>query len=99
MIKKEKDPELIKILTNIIARLDDPTVEIVEVPFVPINDISTILEENLGFDELDLDGEETNGYSVDFWYTYNHKTRGKYSLNGSLWYGNFSMEKISEDDE
>lgn len=59
---------------------------------LPIDDIQTILVE-LGFEGTHLEGEESNGWYVDFWYTFNHPEKGEYELSGSLWYGEFKLRK------
>lgn len=63
---------------------------------LPISEISDFLE-NKGFEELDLNGDETNGWQVDFWYTYTHKILGDFMITGSLFYGNFKFIKIEKD--
>ena len=59
---------------------------------VPINEIKLYLME-IGFDELEFQGEETNGWQVDFWYTFNSNEYGSYTLIGSLFYGDFKLTK------
>lgn len=60
----------------------------VNIPFTPIKEIEIILKE-LGVDTEVVDSD-TNGWEVDFWYTYENK----YELSGSLHYGNFKFRKL-----
>ena len=59
---------------------------------LPIKVIEDILVRQ-GFNGLDLNGDETNGWQVDFWYNFNHPEKGKYTLSGSLHYGDFTLTK------
>jgi hypothetical protein len=59
---------------------------------LPIDEIQNILV-GLGFEETELEGEETNGWDVDFWYIFVHPEKGKYELTGSLWYGEYTFCK------
>ena len=59
---------------------------------MPIRDIEEILKE-IGFEELELSGDETNGWQIDFWYHFKSYEYGTYVLSGSLHYGNFILTK------
>lgn len=59
---------------------------------LPIRDVEKILKE-LGYDELKLEGEETNGWQVDFWYHFNGNDLPSLCLSGSLHYGDFILSK------
>jgi len=61
---------------------------------MPIRDIEDILKE-IGFEDLELSGEETNGWQIDFWYTFQSSEYGVYELSGSLHYGDFQLIKQS----
>lgn len=65
--------------------------EDVDIPMMPVNAIKSLLVE-IGFIMEDLD-DNTNGWSVGFFYYFNHSTLGRYLLSGSLWYGNFQISK------
>jgi hypothetical protein len=60
----------------------------VHLPFTPIAEIEEALTE-LGIDTNDVD-PNTNGWEIDFWYTY----QDRYTLSGSLYMGNMKFEKI-----
>jgi len=66
--------------------------ECIDLDMLPISELGKILIE-LGFDKLELDGDETNGWQIDFWYKFNHSELGTYTLSGSLHYGNFKLSK------
>lgn len=59
---------------------------------LPVRTVEDALTE-IGFEELDLEGDETNGWQVDFWYYFKSTTYGTYMLSGSLHYGKFKLEK------
>lgn len=61
---------------------------LISIPFTPIQQIENILE-SLGVNIRDCEAD-TNGWQVDFWYTYENK----YMLSGSLHYGDFKFRKI-----
>ena len=61
---------------------------------LPIRTIENILVNELNFNSLKLNGEETNGWQIDFWYKFDSEKYGKYMLSGSLHYGNFHLVKI-----
>lgn len=63
---------------------------------MPIRDIEDILKE-IGFEDLELSGEETNGWQIGFWYTFQSGEYGTYVLSGSLHYGNFILTKDEEE--
>ena len=62
-----------------------------EVPMHPIRTYEKAFVA-LGFEKLDLDGEETNGWQVDFWYPF-HQGETTITLVGSLHCGNFKLRK------
>ena len=55
---------------------------------LPIRDIEKILTD-LGYNELELEGEETNGWQVYFWYRFNGENLPILCLSGSLHFGDF----------
>lgn len=59
---------------------------------LPIIEIEEALTE-IGFEELDLNGGETNGWQIDFWYKFKSKEHNNYTLSGSLYYGDFILSK------
>jgi hypothetical protein len=59
---------------------------------IPISEMDSLMQE-FGYDELETDGDETNGWQIDFWYTWNKKDRYSYTLSGSLFYGGFVLSK------
>ena len=59
---------------------------------LPIQCVEEALSE-IGFDNLELDGDELNGWQVDFWYKFKSSEYGNYTLSGSLHYGDFSLKK------
>lgn len=68
----------------------------VDLPFAPISIIEAELGK-LGFDITGEVGADTNGWQVDFWYYYNHSDFGRFYLEGSLWYGDFKLVKVSNE--
>jgi len=66
--------------------------EALEIPMTPIRDVEEILKE-LGYNELELNGDETNGWQVDFWYYFYSETQPVLLLSGSLHYGDFKLSK------
>lgn len=58
----------------------------------PVSDIKKMFEE-VGYYQLELDGDETNGWQVDFWYKFARPDQPTVTLSGSLWYGNFKFTK------
>lgn len=92
MISAKQELELGALATTVI----EGAVESVDLPYmVPIRDFERVLK-GLGFNKLEMDGEETNGWQVDFFYTFTHPKKGKYLLMGSLHYGNY---KFTKDDD
>ena len=64
----------------------------ISIPMVPIRDVETILKEEHGFNDLELDGGETNGWQIDFWYDFYKEGELKsITLHGSLHYGDFKL--------
>lgn len=55
----------------------------VKIPRLPIEEIRKILKK---LDCKCLDDWDSNGYSVDFWDSFQHPVRGKLSISGDLWY-------------
>ncbi len=55
-----------------------------EIPMQPLNTIEKSFKE-LGFNDFDSEEEDTNGWAVDFWYTFTHPALGDYTVSGSLW--------------
>lgn len=78
--------ELLTLSTKIKSVIDGE-VEKVSLPFTPIEEIEEVLIK-LGIDTDDA-GYDSNGWQVDFWYTY-----GDYQLSGSLHYGGFVFSKV-----
>lgn len=60
------------------------TGEAQKIPMQPLSLIEDAFKE-LGFDDFESDGQDTNGWAIDFWYTFNHPQHGKYTVSGSLW--------------
>lgn len=59
---------------------------------IPVGTIEELFEAQ-GYEMEDL-GDNTNSWSIDFWYWFSHKkdpTKARYCLSGSLWYGNFKI--------
>lgn len=63
---------------------------------LPISKVEDVLK-SIGFKDLQLDGDETNGWQVDFWYTFSSEEYGDYMLAGSLHYGGFVLERRDQD--
>jgi len=61
----------------------------VDLYFVPIKDIEIILE-SLGVQIKSITNYKTDGWMVDFYYTYDNK----YVLSGNLHYGNFKFSTV-----
>ncbi len=80
-------------LKELLLKVINGEQEKVPLPFTPIGDILDILEEE-GFEQLELDGDETNGWQIDFWYKIQHLEKGLFQLSGSLYYGDMEFSKI-----
>ena len=61
------------------------TVKTLPVPRLPISEYVTIFNK-LGYN-IELHGEEVNGWQVDFWYRFTKMGCKTIMLTGSLWYG------------
>lgn len=72
--------------------------ESVEIEMTPIQDIQSILNE-FGYEDLDLDGEETNGWQIDFWYKFYKKDSPTLMVSGSLHYGDFKISKYEKQED
>lgn len=95
MINVAQESEL-KVLINSVL---EEKVESVTLPYmVPIRDFERVLK-SLGFKELELTGDEINGWQIDFFYYFKHPKKGKYLLHGSLHYGDFKFTKADEEDD
>jgi hypothetical protein len=57
-------------------------------PMIPISVIEEMLKQE-GFDDLELDNDNINGWQGDFWYYFKHPEKGMYCLSGSLFNGEF----------
>lgn len=76
-------------MKQLLEKVINGEVETVEIPFTPIKEIEQVLNE-LGVDTDNCDSD-TNGWEIDFWYTY----EDKYELSGSLHYGEFKFSMIN----
>lgn len=74
-------------IKDLLLKVVNGEVDMVDLPFTPIKQIEKILNE-IGID-TDNPESDTNGWEIDFWYTY----EGKYELSGSLHYGDMSFRK------
>lgn len=63
----------------------------IELEMIPLYKIEKELE-SLGFERMD-DINPTNGWQVDFWYEYKSEKWGNWTVSGSLWYGDFKLER------
>ena len=71
--------------------------ESIPLQFFPVDTYTKILED-FGYEMEDL-GDNLSGFSVDFWYYYKNKEGKRLCLGGSLWYGNFNLNKVGPEDE
>lgn len=62
------------------------------IPMIPVRTIEKLLIE-LGYDQLEMQGEETNGWQIDFWYYFKGTDKTTICMTGSLHYGNFKLSK------
>ncbi len=69
--------------------VDNPDIRRVAIPIIPVNEIVDKLG-TYGFIHQDGDGG-TNGRDVDFWEYFDHKSLGKFTLQGSLWRGQYQF--------
>ena len=83
-------------MKDIIQNFLNTNKESIPLQFYPINEYTNILED-FGYVMEDL-GDNLNGWSVDFWYYYKNKEGNRLCLGGSLWYGNFTLSKVKEDE-
>lgn len=70
--------------------------ESIPLQFYPIDTYTNILKD-FGYEMEDLE-DNLNGFSVDFWYYYKNKEGNRLCLGGSLWYGDFALSKVEEDE-
>ncbi len=75
----------------IIDFINNNEVDTIEIDMFPVNDILSVLEKE-GWEKHEHNGDETNGWQVDFWY-YVTKDTTNICLSGSLFYGNFKLTK------
>lgn len=59
---------------------------------ISIKEFNEILK-TFGYDWVELDGDEINGWQVDFWYRFHHEVLPIVTLSGSLYYGDFKLTK------
>jgi hypothetical protein len=77
----------------------DSDMKSISLPYmIPISEFEKILL-SFGFDKLELSGDETNGWQIDFWYIFKHPNLGTYILTGSLFYGDYCFAKKSKNDK
>ena len=70
--------------------------ESISLQFYPIDTYTNILKD-FGYEMEDLE-DNLSGFSVDFWYYYKNKEGNRLCLGGSLWYGDFALRKVKEDE-
>lgn len=70
--------------------------ESISLQFYPIDTYTNILKD-FGYEMEDLE-DNLSGFSVDFWYYYKNKEGNRLCLGGSLWYGDFALSKVKEDE-
>ena len=70
--------------------------ESISLQFYPIDTYTNILKD-FGYEMEDLE-DNLSGFSVDFWYYYKNKEGNRLCLEGSLWYGDFALSKVKEDE-
>lgn len=87
-MKKEITPDLKDKIEKFI-RSEEKSISL---PMIPISGFDDMLQE-IGFDEMEMEGDETNGWQVDFWYYFIHPEFGKFCLGGSLHYGDFNFSR------
>jgi len=58
-------------------------------PMQPVETYKIVLK-GLGCAMMELDGDEINSWSCDFFYTFTKKNQ-TYILKGSLWYGDYKF--------
>jgi hypothetical protein len=75
-------------MKELLKKVINGEVESVNLPFTPIKEIERVLTE-LGINTSACEAD-TNGWEVDFWYTYERK----YELSGSLHYGKFEFRNF-----
>lgn len=61
-------------------------------PMVPLYQIERQFKSQ-GYTRSIGDDGDTNGWQVDFWYTFCHPEKPHYTVSGSLWYGDFKIER------
>ena len=82
-------------MKELLKKVIDGEVESIDITMTPICEIEDLLKSNFGAEDLELMGDETNGWQVDFWY-YFELPEGRFMLSGSLHYGNFKFSKVKE---
>ena len=70
--------------------------ESISLQFYPIDTYTNILKD-FGYEMEDLE-DNLSGFSVDFWYYYKNKEGNRLCLGGSLWYDDFALSKVKEDE-
>jgi len=84
------DKELIRRKIKSFVESGEETLSFDDV-LIPVGIIEDIMKD-MEF-TFEMDGEETNGWQVDFWYYFNHPAFGKYCYQGSLFYGEAKLRK------
>lgn len=70
----------------------DSSVVSMKVDMLPIDYYEDLFKES-GYEIEDLE-DNTNGWSVGFWYYFTREGKPKIMLSGSLWYGGFKITKV-----
>jgi len=78
--------------------LDSDKEEIIDLDFTkgwaPIQEVLLLL----GYNELEFDEDDTNGWDVSFWYTWKHDTLVNLTVSGSLHSGDFKLYKDTDEE-
>lgn len=65
------------------------------IPMIPLHEIEGVFEKH-GY-KREEEENPLNGWEISFWYTFSHPTKTRYTIGGSLWYGDFKIYKDEED--
>lgn len=79
----------IQIKNHISFLLENPE-QTINIPMISISDFEKIISRDFGFEMDELNGDEINGWQVDFWYNFK-KDNIKLILEGSLYYGRYKI--------
>lgn len=88
---------MIKLSKDILKNFLDSDYSTLDIDLIPVRELENMVQQLDPDFSMELDGSETNGWQIDFWYKYNCLGT-KFTYSGSLHYGQCSLTKGDEDE-